>query len=267
MSSSAPSGASPRRSPRQPLCGAVSGAAAAVCVGVDDYRAHAPALAGCVGDAAALARVLGGPFAFPQVRLLLNGDATRAAVVEAVRAMADMARGGLLTQAFFSFAGHGAQVPDSPGGSEDDGRDEGLLCADGQLLRDDDLLDLLCLFPPTCSVTVVVDACHSGSVGDLPHVLWGRAPPPARAPLAPVTLLAACADASTAAEAWSVARGAPAGALTEALLVILREQAYTVTCGVLLVRLRERLAGLQVPHLSASTRLAASTLWSDVRGF
>lgn len=72
---------------------------------------------------------------------------------------------------WFSFSGHGTQVPDE-NGDEVKGWDEVLLPCDfttvkslpyvGNYILDDDLYELVCQLHPKAKLTVLVDACHSG---------------------------------------------------------------------------------------------------------
>jgi metacaspase-1 len=81
--------------------------------------------------------------------------------------------------AFFFYAGHGDEVPDV-NGDEAGGWDQAIIPMDfdrcGPIL-DDWIYDLLvCKVPRGARVTAVVDACHSGSVLDLPvNYLYGEA--------------------------------------------------------------------------------------------
>ena len=74
---------------------------------------------------------------------------------------------------FFYFSGHGVGVPSSDG-HEVDGWDEALVCDRPlrsnapTLLLDNDLNRMLRRFPRDTRVSVLVDACHSGSICDLP---------------------------------------------------------------------------------------------------
>ena len=116
---------------------------------------------------------------------------------------------------FFHFSGHGTQREDK-NGDESDGLDEALWLSDGVVLD-----DTLRRWFRSCKGTlmVIVDACHSGSVLDLPYEFTSRAdrrktadvrtvPRPFRGS-ADVICLSACRDEGEAA-------GGESGALTDA---------------------------------------------------
>jgi metacaspase-1 len=98
---------------------------------------------------------------------LLTKNATRAALLQALRGAAKTLRAGDLF--FLSYSGHGGQMPDS-NGDEDDGKDETWCLFDGQLI-DDELYFELSQFASGVRVLVLSDSCHSGTV-------TREAPPP-----------------------------------------------------------------------------------------
>ncbi|KAL3904128.1 MAG: hypothetical protein SGPRY_011406, partial [Prymnesium sp.] len=75
---------------------------------------------------------------------------------------------------FFHYSGHGGSVRDE-NGDEKDGKDETLIPVDyqerGQLTDDVILSQLVLEVPRDATLTVVIDACHSGTVLDLPYTL------------------------------------------------------------------------------------------------
>ena len=135
-------------------------------IGIDDY-AFIPDLHGAVNDARDIADALEGLGA--DVTLLLDGDATRAAVIDGWTSILDKATPG--DRLVVSYAGHGSNEPEHLAGSEADGRDENFLLAGfaprgaaaGERLRDDEIADLLAK-SAALEVIFVADACHSGTV-------------------------------------------------------------------------------------------------------
>ena len=93
--------------------------------------------------------------------VLLTKKATRAAVIDGIRAAAKQLHGG--DYFFLSYSGHGGQVPDSSGDERDDKLDETWCLFDGQLI-DDELYLELANFVTGVRVLVLSDSCHSGSV-------------------------------------------------------------------------------------------------------
>jgi hypothetical protein len=137
----------------------------ALCVGIDEYPT-AP-LGGCVADARLWSETLIN-LGFRETHTLFNGQATRAGVLERLRALLSASRSGDVV--VFQFAGHGTQSRDL-GGDETDGDTPGLdeaICpfdfAEGRLLIDDDLAEIFQAAPEGVCVTCFIDCCHSGTI-------------------------------------------------------------------------------------------------------
>jgi len=110
-------------------------------------------------DMAALAKAVG-----YEPKVMLTKDATRKAVIAAVKAAAKAMKAGDIF--FLTYSGHGGQVPDFNGDEAlerpDDFQDETLCLYDGQIV-DDELYALWAAFPADSRVLVLSDCCHSGS--------------------------------------------------------------------------------------------------------
>lgn len=143
----------------------------AVVVGINDYEAYPDVesgdLRGAVHDARSMRDVLVRRWGFPEdhVRLLVDGDATRRGIEDALTGwLADRVRAGDFT--VFFFAGHGAQAIDLDG-DEADGLDETIAPADvlptsfENDVTDDMLSDWLARLPGR--TVVILDSCHSGT--------------------------------------------------------------------------------------------------------
>ena len=134
----------------------------ALCVGINDYPGTDSDLSGCVNDANDWAEVLNARGY--EVTRLLDGQATRQALVEALTNLVSTARAG--DSLVFTFSGHGSWLPDDDG-DEPDGRDE-MLCPydinNQQYLMDDDLAKIFSQKPKDVLLYFISDSCHSGSV-------------------------------------------------------------------------------------------------------
>jgi len=146
-----------------PMLGRGPAAAAAgkraLCVGVDNYPTSP--LGGCVRDAQTWASALRA-LRF-DVTTLLDRQATRARVLDALRTLIDSARAG--DTLVFQYSGHGTQAEDL-NGDESDRYDEALVPIDyqsGALLLDDDLAEVYRRLPPGVVLTLFMDCCHSGT--------------------------------------------------------------------------------------------------------
>jgi hypothetical protein len=77
------------------------------------------------------------------------------------------------TQCFLHYSGHGGQVPD-PDGDRESGLDDTIVPVDfeqnGQITSDTLHRRLVSRLPPSSSLFIVFDCCHSGSAVELPFV-------------------------------------------------------------------------------------------------
>ncbi len=144
----------------------------ALIIGVSDYIHFGDEaggdLAGAERDARVMRDVLVERWGFPDenIRLLLNHEATKAAITEAMTEwLPENARSG--DQITIYFAGHGSQMWDEDG-DEDDGLDETIAPADvrpetTEFDISDDLMREWLAALPTDNVVVALDNCNSGT--------------------------------------------------------------------------------------------------------
>ena len=112
----------------------------ALCVGINDYPGTNMDLAGCVNDAQEWRGVL--ERRGYKVDTLIDREATRARIVEALRSAIGQATGS--DSVVFTFSGHGSWLPDDDR-DEPDARDEMMCPYDvmkEQYLLDDELHDI-----------------------------------------------------------------------------------------------------------------------------
>ena len=97
-------------------------------------------LRGCVNDAYTIQSILQNNFTFDSVVLLLDKDATTAAMLAALELLVEGAVPG--DTVYFHYSGHGSQMVDRDG-NEEDGLDEIIVPYDldwkEKVIRDDDL--------------------------------------------------------------------------------------------------------------------------------
>ena len=142
----------------------------ALLIGIDRYQ-HIRPLDGCVNDSRLVRSVLVERFGFADAHItqLLNEQATRTAVLGAFDAL--MTATGANDVVVVHFAGHGSQIRDREG-DEPSGFDSTLMPWDtarepgeNRDITDDEVHERLeALAAKTPHVTVLVDACHSGTV-------------------------------------------------------------------------------------------------------
>jgi metacaspase-1 len=151
----------------------------AVCVGINEFQTlpQSSWLNGCVNDAEDIAATLKkNGFTSRNVTVLRDAEATKPAIVNALRSMLSKSKPG--DEVLFSYSSHGTQVPDlpgteAPGDREPDGLDEAFACyeiavgTDGwdrnTVILDDELRELFSSAPAGVLVEVLLDTCHSGS--------------------------------------------------------------------------------------------------------
>lgn len=136
-------------------------------VGINDYK-HLSKLDGAVADAKDVEAALKAS-GVKNITTLLDGDATREAILDAWRTILKTARAG--DTVVFSYAGHGGQERERVRGNEDDGLDEVFLLAgfsedesgNGERIIDDELHQLF-IAARHLKIVFVADSCHSGTM-------------------------------------------------------------------------------------------------------
>ena len=137
----------------------------ALLVGINAYAGTQP-LYGCVNDVKKINTLLNGRYSLPanQTRLLLDGAATKDAIVAGLQWLAEADAGEQNPIRMFHFSGHGVRVPDE-NGDEADGKDECLVPVDyqtGGFLYDDALKTLYDACGADTHLLLSMDCCHSG---------------------------------------------------------------------------------------------------------
>ena len=110
-------------------------------------------------------------FAPSDITMLVDEEATKAAMTQGIEALVDTAGPGDVL--YLHYSGHGSNVPDNNGDEVTDHRDE-ILCPHdldwNDPLTDDWLRTTFDRLDPGASLTVVMDCCHSGSNTRAPHL-------------------------------------------------------------------------------------------------
>jgi len=195
-----------------------------------NYRGQNGELNGCINDVDNLKELLVGVFGWDEDDIRTYTDdtdvtPTRKNIESGIRWLVEDAQEG--DTLWFSYSGHGGQSVDD-NGFEVDGMNETLLPLDfleAGMIPDTNLHEMLVQpLPDGCRLTVVIDACHSGSGLDLPFTWtengWEEEPNPFHCE-ADVIMISGCQDFDTSADASF--QGVAAGALTTAMLSVLKE--------------------------------------------
>ncbi|KIM37708.1 hypothetical protein M413DRAFT_448236 [Hebeloma cylindrosporum] len=228
----------------------------AVCIGIN-YVGQKDALKGCGNDALNIRNFIIRCYGFkPEDILLLIDDGhsngVRPTRKEMFNAMAWLVKDARPHDSlFFHYSGHGGQTP-SETAREADGMDEVIFPVDfkeaGDIIDDELHEALVSPLPPGCRLTAIFDACHSGTVLDLPylhsahgrlrglHHISLRARKRGVASAADVICFSACKDDETSADTFI--GGVNVGAMSDAFVRSLEQNPH-LTYDELLKELRD----------------------------
>ncbi|MGE0212609.1 MAG: caspase family protein [Parvibaculaceae bacterium] len=144
-----------------------------VVIGIDKYPklGERNQLFGAVNDAQDIAKAMKEAGA-SDVRLLTDGEATKAAIQSTWTSLVEISQPG--DTLVFSYAGHGSQEPEPPGrGGEADGKNENFLLGgfapnapdNAERIVDDEMFEWLKLADDKgVRVVFIADSCHSGTM-------------------------------------------------------------------------------------------------------
>lgn len=254
----------------------------ALVIGID-YVGTNVSLQGCVNDAEAIKDVLHDKLGFEEIILLTDHTPTKPTkhnIMKALVHLVDRSWDDDVREFWISYAGHGSYKLDTSG-DEDDQRDECLVPLDWRQsgkIDDDTLNHTLGLMNPACNISVVVDACHSSTMLDLPfRYLPGKQrnveENAACHIKCNVVCLSACRDTQTAGEVYDAhTANEYAGALTADMLAVLEKYDYTVQGHVMIIEIRKRMKARkfrQVPQLSCTHEMSPAIFFciSNPQGF
>ena len=140
----------------------------ALLVGINNYKPELNAnLRGCVNDIENVRDILIRVYGFnpDNIRVLTDDRATKAAILERLTWLVDKLAMG--DEIVFDYSGHGSQVRDREGDELNDQMDEILCPYDlnwDDPLTDDMLAKIFSVVPEGVYLTVIIDACHSGTI-------------------------------------------------------------------------------------------------------
>lgn len=214
-----------------------SGSAAALLIGINYVSVPNAKLNGCINDINMVAKFLQehGGFLPSEITLLDDvknyQEVTYTGIIRNLYNLAIRSWKEKLQYVWIHYSGHGSNMKDT-NNDELDGLDEALVPVDfmrNGIIPDDVLNRLLGLFNPATRITVIIDACHSGTMADLKYkyivpektCTVENKNPAAWQNNAKVCMISGCRDNQTSADASFIdASGVlrPAGALTHCLL-------------------------------------------------
>lgn len=177
----------------------------------------------------------------------------------------------------FCYSGHGSYIRDR-NGDEEDKRDETIVPLDyereGEITDDWIRKELIDKIPPKAKLTVIFDACHSGTIADLKYNLVPMVDGNkiaykftinklTTATKADVACISGCRDDQTSAD--TVEMGKATGALTFGLIKMLQDHDFKISYEELLHDLRRWMTKngySQVPQISFGTSKDLAELFS-----
>jgi len=200
----------------------------ALLIGIN-YRGGKGELRGCINDVINLKKLLQETYGWSDIRTMTDDSEPMMLPNKdnILREMSRLVEGAEPGDSFwFSYSGHGGQQED-PKGHEVDGMNETLIPLDYQasgMISDNVTNEILIQsLPDGCKMTMVIDACHSGSGADLAYTLssqgWKEAVNPMHVRCDAV-MISGCQDCQTSADA--MISGTATGALTHCLTNVLR---------------------------------------------
>lgn len=244
----------------------------ALCFGLNYLSDPGASLNGCINDARNVRDMLVAQMGYRAEDVLLCTDETdvkptKAIMLRLLREMVLWTHRQNVQQIFISYSGHGTAVPDGDG-DEADHQDEALVPLDFRtagVIADDELGALIRQVHPRTDVVMLVDACHSGSVIDLPfryvsgnrYAIENDTTVPAR-----VVMVSGCTDAQLSQETQSA--GQVSGLMTRSFLWALQSQNYDLTCFNLIKTMQEYVTqqgASQRPQLCTSRALSQTCIF------
>lgn len=250
----------------------------ALLIGIN-YRGSSSELSGCINDINNTKDVLKTVYNYEEKNIIVLTDDTEIKPTSnnITRQLYDLAfrtKNEDIKEIWISYSGHGSYIRDD-NNDEDDGKDECLVPLDYQkngLITDDMLNHIFSFIDPKISVIVVVDACHSETMLDLPYrYLSGdknTIENKNNKINSNVVLISGCRDTETSADAYNINNSKEySGAMTIALLETLKKFNYTISCWDLLKEMRLFLSQrrfTQVPQLCSTIKIDNYTLFSCI---
>jgi len=207
--------------------------------------------------------------------LTANGSPTRNRIMAEIIRLAEIANAdSSITEVFFQYSGHGTYIRDQ-GHTKDeiDGFDECLVPLDydqpgGDFIPDDEINSVLSLFPRRVTFIGVVDACHSGTMFDLPFRYVSGVKHVEESVSSRIKckciMFSGCKDDQVSMDAHGISEAKHyMGAMSAALLASWKVYGYTIGVWQCLAQMRRFLQKRefkQIPQVTTNIRLNRGTL-------
>jgi len=250
----------------------------ALLIGIN-YKGTESELSGCINDIDNTKEVLKTVYKYDENNIVCLTDETEKKptgqnIINELINLANRTNNEDIKEIWISYSGHGTYILDN-NDDEDDGKDECLVPIDyetGGLISDDILNQALSLINPNVNVVVIVDACHSETMLDLPYRYISGNKNVIENNTDNIKcnciMISGCKDTQTSSDAYNINNSKEfSGAMTTSLLTTLKKFNYTITCWRLLKNMRAFLKKRkfsQVPQISCTGKLNNATLFSCV---
>ena len=223
-----------------------------------NYTGTNSQLEGCINDGNIVRSLLIGKHGYIPSNIVVKTDKDVTSSQNVDTYLTQLLRGAKQgDKFFFHYSGHGTKVKDL-NGDEPDGYDEALYCPN-KIISDDVLNEIVSKLPACCTLVIIIDACHSGTMIDLPYkwindntyenVNSGKAIK------ADIIMISGCRDNQTSADAYSQQLIGYYGALTCSIVGIMNKVDTQYSWIKLIKDVREDLKSKgfdQVPQLSTN---------------
>jgi hypothetical protein len=203
----------------------------ALVIGINyNYMPRGYKLRGCINDANNVVNFLVNKCGYKSSDVILMTDEgknkhtdlfpRRKHVMDQIQKLLSLTKSG--DTLFMHFSGHGTEMRDT-NGDEADGKDSAIITAKGSCIIDDEIKEqFVNKMPVGSKLRIVMDCCHSGTMGDLPYNWRGGSYTRESSDVQGSTdciMLSGCADPGTSADAYISKQFS--GALTAFMLQIL----------------------------------------------
>jgi len=242
-----------------------------------NYKDSESELNGCINDINNVKEMLTSNYDYDEKNITILTDDTEKKpnydiIIQEIINLSKISYQPEVTEIWISYSGHGAYIKDT-NGDEDDGKDECLVPLDYQtkgLICDDLLNQVLGLINPKVKVIIVVDACHSETIFDLPYRYISGEKNVIENKNSKVKcdciMISGCRDDQTSADAYNIKNSKEySGAMTTALLHVLKQNKYNISCWKLLKQMRMFLKNrnfTQVPQICCTKELDKTIMFS-----
>lgn len=251
----------------------------ALLIGINYNNDKHAQLNGCINDAKNLKHVLQSVYNYNENNIILLTDETVIAptfknICMSFENIAKQTHNNI-SEVFISFSGHGSFDYENKISDENDKRDECILPIDYKqngCIYDDQINKMLSLFNKNVHITMVFDCCHSGTIADLKYRYISGKKQVIENPNCTLKssclCISGCKDNQVSMDAYNLENTKKySGAMTSALLFVLKKYNYTINCYELLRAIRRYLKSKkfkQIPQITINKKLSHGSLFSCV---